>query len=312
MERVPCNLCGHDDAVPYMRVRDLFLERSDVHADLVQCTHCGLVYQNPRPSADEILAHYPLEYELYNDPVAAQQRGGLRQWANSYGMRKRCRYVTKHVAAGALLDVGCAAGTFLLAMRSTGDWTVTGVELNAEVARQTRERYGLDVIAGTLEDAHLAPAQFDAVTMWDVLEHVYDPVATLREIHRLLKPGGILVIRVPNLSSWDARLFGCAWAGYDAPRHLYFFNPATLTALLEQSGLEVKAHSTAISNYMVFALDVRYWMTARGVAASTKARVSRLLYHPVTRLVTAPFFYFTNFGLRGPALVTTARKPVPT
>ncbi|MEZ4580535.1 MAG: class I SAM-dependent methyltransferase [Caldilineaceae bacterium] len=94
-------------------------------------------------------------------------------------------------AAGALLDVGCAAGTFLLAMSHWG-LDGNGVELNAaEVARQTRERYGLDVIAGTLEDAHLAPAQFDAVTMWDVLEHVYDPAQTLREIHRLLKPGGI-------------------------------------------------------------------------------------------------------------------------
>lgn len=310
MERVACNLCGQDVPTAYLRVNDLFLERLDVWANLVQCMNCGLVYQNPRPSANEILAHYPLEYELYSDPVAVNQRRGLRLWANEYGMRKRCRYVTRHKTAGTLLDVGCAAGTFLLAMRNTARWTVRGVELNAEVAHQTRERYGLDVVSGTLEDAHFPSSEFDAITMWDVLEHVYDPAATLADIWRLLKPDGILVVRVPNLRSWDARLFGTAWAGYDAPRHLYFFSPATLGALLEQSGFEVVGHDTAISNYMVFALDVRYWMTAQAVSAGTKARVSRLLYHPLVRLMTAPFFFFTNFGLRGPALVTTARKRV--
>jgi predicted SAM-dependent methyltransferase len=185
---------------------------------------------------------------------------------------------------------------------------VQGVELNGDVARFASEKYGLDIAIGTLEEARLPDNAFDAVTMWDVLEHVYDPATTLAEIHRILKPDGVLVIRVPNLDAWDARLFRTRWAGYDAPRHLFIFRPKTLSALLEQQGFDVAAHSTAISSYMVFALDVRNWASSRRVSPKAMRRLNTLLYHPLTRLATAPFFYVFNFGLRGPVLVTTARN----
>ena len=217
--------------------------------------------------------------------------------------------MTRHKSDGTLLDIGCAAGTFLVGMKRHGDWTLHGVELSPGVAEIARERHGLDVFTGTLEEAAYPDDTFDAITLWDVLEHLHDPAASLREIRRILKPGGVLIIRVPNLASWDARLFGDAWAGLDAPRHLYVFSPQTLSHMLEGAELDVLSHSSGIGSYVTFVLSVRFWLTARGAAERTKERISRLLYHPAARILSVPIFYIPSQLRRGPLVVTTARKP---
>lgn len=308
MESVTCNFCGAEGSEPIATVPDLLLERLSVKATLVRCTRCGLVYQNPRPTLTEMGQHYPPEYEPYADHAAQPKRNWLLQKAIQHGTNKRCRFVTRHKKAGKLLDVGCAMGGFLLGMRQQRDWTVAGVEVNEAVAHAAQERHGLDVFAGTLEEAHYPDAAFDAVTMWDVLEHLHDPLASLQEIHRILRPDGVVVIRVPNLASWDAGLFGRTWAGLDAPRHLYIFTPVSLSALLEKAGFQVVEHSCAIGSYMTFVLSIRFWLTARGAPTKTKEGIMKALYHPVARLLSAPLFYVVSFTRRGPLLVTVARK----
>lgn len=307
METVVCNLCGSAANRPYAVVPDLLLDRPGVTATLVQCTECGLVYQNPRPTPAEIGAHYPPEYEPYAD-ITQGRRNFMLQRAMEYGIRKRCRFITRHRAPGQLLDIGCAAGTFMLGMKGNG-WETTGVELSEDIAALARNRHGLNVIAGTLEEAAFPDASFDAVSMWDVLEHLHDPSATLAEIYRILRPGGLLLIRVPNLDSWDAALFGEEWAGLDAPRHLYVFTPQTLRQMLTQRDFDIIDESSNIGSYPTFALSVRFRMTAAGRSAKTQATTSRLLYNPLTRLASGPLFYVSSVTRKGPLLVTTAQKP---
>ncbi len=306
METVTCALCGSDHSSVYAVVPDLLLDRPDVTTRLVRCDACGLVYQSPRPTLDEIGEHYPPSYSPYADN---RRVGRITRLAHAYGMRKRCRSVTRLLRSGRLLDVGCATGTFLAAMRRTGKWDVVGVELSAETARLAREWHGLDVVTGTLEQAQFPDASFDVVTLWDVLEHLHDPATTLREIRRILRPGGLLVLRVPNLDSWDARLFGDSWAGLDAPRHLYVFSPDTLNALLAQSGFEPMHRLATIGGYMVFALDVEFWLNRRGASPRAKQAVKRLLYNPASRLLSVPFFYIPSRLKRGPVLSVAARRP---
>ncbi|MCE7984234.1 MAG: class I SAM-dependent methyltransferase [Caldilinea sp. CFX5] len=308
MESVPCNLCGSATTEPFTAVVDLLLERLNVKTTLVRCRQCGLVYQNPRPTLAEMGQHYPPEYESYTDQTVQTKRNWLLQKAVQHGTNKRCRFVTKHKPAGKLLDIGCAMGGFLLGMRDQGGWTLSGVEVNQAVAAAARERHGLDVFAGTLEEANFPTAAFDVVTLWDVFEHLHDPYHALTEIHRILRPDGIVVIRVPNLASWDAKLFGPTWAGLDSPRHLYLLTPETLTAFLTKAGFAVVEHSCAIGSYVTFVLSIRFWLTARGVSAKTKALLMKLLYHPVARLLSAPLFYLVSMTRRGPLLVTVARK----
>lgn len=307
METTTCALCGSDQSTEYAIIPDLLLDRPHVTARLVRCSACGLIYQNPRPTPDEMGQHYPPTYESYSDHRA--QSRCLRRRAFEYGMAKRCRFVTDQVQSGRLLDLGCAAGLFLVAMRERG-WEVQGVEVSEETARFAREQHKLDVFAGTLEDAALPDAHFDAVTMWDVLEHVHDPVATLREVRRILKPGGVLVVRVPNLASWDARFFGDCWAGLDAPRHLYVFTPETLHVVEAQAGLAQVATSTDIGGYMIFALDVRFWMNAHAIPENAKRIAGKLLYNPVSRIASAPLFLPSSRGGSGPLLVSVSRRPL--
>lgn len=306
METVACNQCGVATATPaYVDLPDILLERPAVLTTLVRCNNCGLVYQNPRPTPAEMDAHYPDSYESYN-----LDGDGRRSWllerALRHGLDKRARAVMRYRRGGTLLDVGCATGIFLNGMRRFAGWTLYGVEPSAHAAALARRLPDVTIHEGTLDDAAYPAATFDAVTLWDVFEHLHDPAATLDEIRRILKPDGVLALRVPNLSSWDAQLFGRAWAGLDAPRHLYLFDRVTLPRMLESHGFRVLRLDCAIGSYPTFVLSVRFWLYQQGVAATRRAQISRLLYHPLMRLVSAPLFYLYGLRRRGPLLTLVA------
>lgn len=310
METTTCNLCGSPSASYRYTLADYALQRPAVESALVQCSQCGLVYQNPRPSPAEMAAHYPPGYASYQ---SGGQRGASRwtAWTFECGMRKRSRFVTRRKRGGRLLDVGCATGEFLAHMRRQGAWQVCGVEINPAVAETARQRHGLEVFAGSLQEARYPAATFDVVTLGDVLEHMHDPAALLREIARILKDDGIVVIRVPNLVGWSAKLAGRYWAGLDAPRHLYVFTPQTLAALLARNGLGVVDQNCATGDYALFVLTLQFWCNARGAAPQTTRRLLRLLNHPLTRLGAAPLFALLARLLQGSVLVTTAAKTNP-
>lgn len=308
MEEVTCALCGGDHARVLVVAPDIQMHRPQVTSQLVRCLRCGFVYQNPRPGADELDEHYPDDYELYSPPPNRGGNARLLNLAYGYGMRKRTGFVTRAIAGGRLLDVGCGAGIFLEAMKLLPGWQVEGLELKRSVAAAVSRRLEIPVFGGTLEEAAFADESFDAITMWDVLEHVLDVTGTLREVARVLRPGGVFVARVPNWSSFDRSLFGEAWAGYDAPRHMYVFSERTLSALLEREGLEVANVSGGIGNYVTFALSAKFWMELRGVAPRRRQQVERLLFSPAMRLASAPYFLIPSALVRGPVLVVTARK----
>ncbi|MEX0907083.1 MAG: class I SAM-dependent methyltransferase, partial [Gemmatimonadota bacterium] len=146
---------------------------------------------------------------------------------------------------GRLLDVGCGNGVFAARMRLLG-WDVTGIEPDARTAAIARDVFGLNVHASTLEDANLPGACFDAITLSHVIEHVPDPVGTLAECRRLLRPGGTLIAATPNLRSLGRRTFGASWMHWDVPRHRYVFSPSSLSEVARRAGLRtVEARSSA-------------------------------------------------------------------
>lgn len=296
-----CLLCGCDQTAPLFTCADFWLDRKTVTATFVRCRQCGLVYQNPRPSAQEMPSHYPPEYEVFQD---GRQRTGF---VLRYGMRKRSRFVTRFKPRGRLLDVGCAGGNFLEWMQQIGGWEVSGVETGESAADQARQK-GLNVTTGDLFSAAYTGAYFDAVTLWDVIEHVPDPLALLREVHRILKPDGILVMRLPNIDSLDARWFGRYWAGLDAPRHLYVFGLRTLDQLLRQSGFAAVQRSTQVGGYLNFVKSIRFLFTGRGVDTPVARLLLRLLASSPVRLTLLPVFYLKDLNLRGSELVVAARK----
>ena len=298
METTVCNLCQSPAAVPVLRSADYLLGQLDPEYTYVRCEQCGFIYLNPRPSTDEMAPFYPDSYDSYQAAPAGR-------WTHQYGMQKRCQEVMRYQRHGRILDVGCSNGSFLAAMQSLG-WQVQGVEINAHAAALARQA-GLDVFSGTLEQAGYPPGTFEAVTLWDVLEHLHQPIESLREIRRILKPEGVLVLKVPNGASWEARRFGRAWSGVDAPRHTCLFTPTTLHRALTCTGFTVLSQHNRIGSYSFFPLSVRFWLTQKRCSPRWIKLAERLLAHPFTRLCAAPLFGLLNTGLHGASLVAAAR-----
>lgn len=307
METTKCNLCASDQATLLYRLPDYLLQRDDIITTLVRCSQCGLVYQNPRPTELEIGAHYPPDYEPFESSPQKGKMAWIENRLRNYGIQKRCRIVTRVISRGKVLDVGCATGLFLVGMRER-HWDVYGVDTSEYAAQIAREEHNLRVITGNLFEAQYPSAFFDAVTLWDVLEHLHDPARILYEIRRILKPNGVLILRVPNIDSSDARFFGKYWAGLDAPRHLYVFGDETIRKFLSRYGFSITSVEKNLGNYPGFVLSLRFAMHGGGIKISNQKRAVRILLHPITRVITAPVFFLRGFFTSGPSLVITARK----
>lgn len=237
-EETPCPLCGEEAGAPVLEAPDpLPPPDAGLVFAVVRCAHCGLTYTNPRPNEHTISRFYPADYRPHRRGGKLKQSRPVRPfWSRVAGRpcRER-RGALPWPGPGRLLDFGCGAGTFLKTMADQG-WQVTGLDAAVGAVAQVREEHGLTALVGTLPHPDLRPGSFDVVTMWHSLEHVHHPLATLREIYRLLVPGGKLIVATPNIASIPFRLFGASWFGLDLPRHLTHFTPVTLSAMLNAAG----------------------------------------------------------------------------
>jgi len=238
----PCPLCGRHDEEPRFEAADPTpdTDGEGLRFLVVRCRVCRVTYTNPRPSADTIDRFYPADYQPHRRPSATSAARRARPWAE-WLFGRPCRERRGELpwpGVGRLLDFGCGGGGYLKRMADLG-WHVTGMDSSFEMVDRVRNELGLNAIAGTLPHPALRPCSFDVVTLWHSLEHVHDPLATLREVYRVLVPGGKVVIACPNIDSWAFRQFGASWFGLDLPRHLTHFTPDSLSEMLHASGLRV-------------------------------------------------------------------------
>lgn len=236
-EETSCLLCGNRHCNPLVEAPDSTTGGTGMWFAVVQCQECGLCYTNPRPSAQSIGQFYPAAYRPHRTRQPRPPRWKPR-WLPLTGPTRRQHPILSWQGPGRLLDFGCGGGAFLAHM-SRLNWDVTGLDVSPTAVDRIQNELGLPALLGTLPHPDLRPASFDVVTMWHSLEHVHDPMETLREARRLLVPGGRLIIAVPNIDSLPFRWFGSSWYGLDLPRHLTHFAPGTLHLMLERSGFHV-------------------------------------------------------------------------
>jgi SAM-dependent methyltransferase len=199
-----------------------------------RCLGCGLRVTAPAPRPEELPAFYPPEH--YGAGRARYRPAA--EWLARRFRDRRAAWIAGLRPAGAVLDVGCGNGYMLAGLRARG-WRVQGVELTDDGAAYARRTLGLPVAVGPLGSLGLAEGSFDVVVFWQSFEHLPDPRGTLATAARLLRPGGLVVVSVPNASSWQARWAGPDWFHWELPRHLYHWDPATLAALFARVGLDV-------------------------------------------------------------------------
>jgi SAM-dependent methyltransferase len=182
-------------------------------------------------------------------------------------MRRTLAILRRDYPGGRVLDVGCGVGRLVALMREAG-LDAAGLEPYEHPCRLGRERYGIEVACSTLQNADFEEASFDAVTFFDVLEHVDDPISDLGRARALLRPGGAVCIKVPNIASSQARIFGKWWYWLDVPRHLWHFSPRSLRRALEVAGF-ADTWCRAIPDWegaMVFETSMIYWLRGRSLA----------------------------------------------
>ena len=224
LEHARCPLCDEDDFRVLFRRPDLTHLVSPFAFPVVRCRRCSMVYVTPRPAEQALEQFYP-------DPFFAAE-AELGEFLTDQGpfLLEKWKYV-KDLRPGRLLDIGCQKGEFLYFMEHRG-WKVKGVELFPKAPN----RFHQDIFYGRLEQAAFPPAEFDLITLWAVLEHVYSPKKLLRLIRPLLAPGGVLVVLVPNFFSIPGRIM----RHDDIPRHTSLFTAGTLGRMLTATGFTVQ------------------------------------------------------------------------
>lgn len=266
MEFVPCLLCGGENFEPVIESPDPLTGLGGVF-QVVRCLDCDLHFTNPRPTENSIGLFYPSNYapwggqakrptlrQRWHDalelavlrtgfgylPEATSAWDRMKSWLGRVWIHRsaqRQNWIPWR-APGRLLDFGCGGGDFLVAMQKFG-WQVQGMDNAAACARDVTGRTGIPVHVGTLPHPDILPESFDAVTMWNALEHVHQPRETVRAANRALRPGGILVVGVPNIASWAFEQFRERWYPLKVPRHLTHFTPNTLRETLNAEGFQV-------------------------------------------------------------------------
>lgn len=236
---LPCAVCESTSCVTLgYRGGEAHKHRRGLTGALVQCSHCSHIYPQPMPIVTDpnALYHGVDEYFVNHDPTTKIERS-----------RSLLESLSRHSGfVGRMLDIGAGRGEMLYTAKQLG-WEAHGVEASEEFASYARETYGVNVMSSTLQDAHYPDAWFDLVTLGAVLEHLYHPKQILQEVHRILKPDGLVWVDVPNeeslynkIANLYFKLQGKNWVSQLSPTfepyHVQGFTQRSLQALLENTG----------------------------------------------------------------------------
>lgn len=268
---------------------------------LLECAQCGHAFLKGAFSGAELGNLYSNYYPRSSFDLDSHQpygeTGGFKAWLNG-DKSAPFRWVPRDVR---VLDIGCGFGESLGYYQSRG-CDAYGVEADENI-RRVAERFGYKVHVGLFDQSLYEPNFFDYVTMGQVIEHVSDPVETLRGVHRILKPGGVAILSTPNRAGWGAGLFGARWAHWHAPYHLQLFSLASMKVAADKAGFQLEKSITVTSSdwlqFQWIHLVTRpnsgesspFWSGSRGMTSRQKVGVRAVsalhkgkLNHLLTRL----------------------------
>ena len=234
-----CPICNSSNIQEQLSAKDYTVSQNIF--SIWHCNACTARFTQDVPDQDAIGAYYASENYISHSDTKKGIINNLYHMVRkrTLGAKRRMVINETGITKGAILDIGCGTGAFLNTMQEAG-WNITGLEPDTIARTKAAELYNIQ----PQEPAKLfdlTPATFNAITMWHVLEHVHELHAYIKQIEKLLAPGGKAFIAVPNYTSKDAEIYSAHWAAYDVPRHLYHFSPQSIETLLAQHGLKLTA-----------------------------------------------------------------------
>jgi SAM-dependent methyltransferase len=304
-----CPLCGSDQVSDFLLAPDRFHLRTEMYR-LLRCEKCTCVWQPEPPAPEEMGPHYSEEY--HNAIMRAGESNAAERWKLQHDL------ISRFKQSGRILDIGCSSGAFLGTM-DRSKWELYGTELSPETAALARRNTGAQIFIGEASDAPYAPNSFDVITSFDLLEHVYDPSEFLGRVLEWLEPGGVYCLNLPNIDSWEARLFGSYWYGLEMPRHLTHFSPASLAGVMKSLGFEQVVLMTPAVTYVersanYVGADVLGKLGFHTVSQAQAQDVG--FFWKVIRMglrvtLVAPFAQIASLAGAGGSILAVFRKPLP-
>ncbi len=290
-----CPVCQHSHFKPVFDVIDQLVSRESF--TLMECESCHCRFTQDPPDLVNATRYYQSSDYISHTNTRRGLINQIYQLVRRRTLVDKVRLVEKSTGlkGGRILDVGSGTGAFVAALRRAG-WRADGIEPDSTARHTGLKEFGISLMEAD-QLFKLPAGEFDAITLWHVLEHVHDLEGYMQQFQRLLKPGGSLLLALPNYTSWDAKQFGNWWAAYDVPRHLYHFSPDSIRVLSKQNRFDLDAirpmwydafyiallshqHKTGSSRWLS-----SLWVGLRSnwLALTNKERASSLIYQLKSR-----------------------------
>ncbi|MFA5574746.1 MAG: class I SAM-dependent methyltransferase [Brumimicrobium sp.] len=231
-----CPVCQNTAFKKFLKARDYTVSKEKF--DIVECINCGFHFTNPIPDKEKIGNYYKSEKYISHSSSKKGLINYLYNVVRNKTLKNKVKWIKHEVAGRNLLDIGSGTGHFLKETKENG-FNSLGIEPSQDAREFAHSENGVRSVPQE-ELYKIEKNSFDVITMWHVLEHIYDLQKDLRIVNKILHPSGKLFIAVPNMNSFDARFYKKYWAAYDVPRHLYHFKQINLSRLMLDYGFKLK------------------------------------------------------------------------
>jgi SAM-dependent methyltransferase len=312
----PCPACNHRESRLLFSGTDRLYGTTSKIFRIVECRNCRLIRLDPQPNPLDLHKYYPPSYWYTSDTDTAAR---MEQVYRRFVLRDHLNFVQRALReseeTGLVLDVGCGGGLVLQMLAERGVKNTVGLDFSLDAAHVAWTRAGVPAVCGTLSRAPFAPGSCAAVTMFHVLEHLYDPASYLDAAHQLLRPDGRLIIQVPNAACWQFLLLGERWNGIDIPRHLIDFRLSDVDSLLDSCGFEVLRHKhfslrdnpAGLATSLAPSLDPMA-RRLREIPETPRQRLTKDMLYAALVTLSIPFTLLEAACRAGSTIMVEARK----
>jgi 2-polyprenyl-3-methyl-5-hydroxy-6-metoxy-1,4-benzoquinol methylase len=231
-----CGVCGSEKIMNSFAIKDHSISNEMFH--IADCADCGMRYTHDAPLESKCGVYYQSEDYVSHSNTNKGFIFSIYHRVRSYMLDRKAKLIHSYHTKGNILDMGCGTGYFANHMKEKG-YEVLGIEIDDTARQYGIDHFGIKAVSPTALKSGEIKQTFDAITLWHVLEHLYEPKEYMSLFSKHMNLDSILVIAVPNHTSRDSQSFGDYWAAYDVPRHLWHFDPVSMAKLAAATGFKI-------------------------------------------------------------------------